>query len=256
MGQVFSSKPKPKPKAKPTLSQQDRAILDLKLARDKLRAYQARMEGESSALLTRAQACLKEGNKRKALYYMKVKKLKEAKIDELNSELLNIEKMAHSIEWATQSIQVVGAMEAANGALEAAQRALPLERVDALMEALADHADAQAEMDRALGGQGQLTSLDESELESELAALAKSIPALSGPIEPNAKEAKPGGEFPLAAPEAQPTADRAAGSLEAALPAPPEGPVLPDAPTSLPAHPTTPTPETQDNAKDLALAAA
>lgn len=91
---------------KPKLSDQDRAVLDLKLARDKLKRFQSKMESESSILLKKAQDLHKSGNKTKAVYYMKIKKLKESKVDELNGELLNIEKMVNTIEWTTQSMQV------------------------------------------------------------------------------------------------------------------------------------------------------
>jgi len=96
----------PPPRPKPTLSQQDRAILDLKLVRDKLKKEQTSMEAESAALLSRAQASHRSGDKKKALYYMKVKKLKESKVDDLSGQLFNLEKMVNTIEWATQSAQV------------------------------------------------------------------------------------------------------------------------------------------------------
>lgn len=102
-----SSSQPPKPvREKPKLSDQDRAILDLKLARDKLKRFQSKMETESSFLLKKAQNAHKVGNKTKAVYFMKIMKLKESKVDQLNGELLNIEKMVNTIEWTTQSMQV------------------------------------------------------------------------------------------------------------------------------------------------------
>lgn len=103
---LYRSKDQKPTREKPKLSDQDRAVLDLKLARDKLKRFQSKMETESSMLLKKAQDAHKSGNKTKAVNYMKIKKLKESKFDELNGELFNIEKMVNTIEWATQSMQV------------------------------------------------------------------------------------------------------------------------------------------------------
>jgi hypothetical protein len=64
------------------------------------------MASESASLLSKAQASHRAGDAKKAVYFMKVKKLKEAKVDELSGSLLNLETMVNTIEWTTQSKQV------------------------------------------------------------------------------------------------------------------------------------------------------
>lgn len=204
----------PPPRAKPTLSQHDRAVLDLKLARDKLKRYQAKLSQESAALLARAQAAHKAGAKTKAVYYMKVKKLKEAKAEQLYGELLSLEQMMATVEWATHSVAVVAAMEIAQCALESLQRSLPLDRVEALMDDVAEAVTLQAEIDNALAGAGDLVAgVGDHELDAEL----------------NALEA----EQQATAKAALPVAQRAT-ALEQLLPVAPSTLILPEAPTTLP----------------------
>ena len=154
MGNAFGKTEKKKSgRAKPTLTEQDRAILDLKLARDGLKRYQQRTEKESTTLLTKAKLMYKAGDTKKAVYLMKVRKLKASKIDDLNAQLMTIERMVATIEWKTQSVQIFNAMQTANGALKSMQAILPIERVEALMDDVTDSVEYQQEIDEALSGQ-------------------------------------------------------------------------------------------------------
>ena len=66
MGNAFGkSKPKKGGRDKPQLTDQDRAILDLKLSRDGLKRYQQKTEKESMMLLDKAKDLYKVGNKKK-----------------------------------------------------------------------------------------------------------------------------------------------------------------------------------------------
>jgi charged multivesicular body protein 6 len=175
--------PPPQTRAKPTLSQQDRAILDLKIARDKLRQHQVKVEAESVTLLCRAQGEYKKGDKKRGVYFMKIKKLKESKVDEINSQLLNLEQMVQTIEWTTQSVAVVSAMERAQLSLTKLQEEIPVERVEALMDDVAESVQMQQEIDRALavGLPGSSVEEMEDELDAELQALSDSLDTTTTP---------------------------------------------------------------------------
>mmetsp|Transcript_17322 Transcript_17322/g.31806 ORF Transcript_17322/g.31806 Transcript_17322/m.31806 type:complete len:237 (+) Transcript_17322:66-776(+) len=178
MGNIFNSTKAPpqqqQQRAKPSLSQQDQAILDLKIARDKLRRHQSKGEAESATLLKRAQGEYKKGDKKRAVYFMKIKKLKESKVDEIGSQLLNLEQMVHTIEWTTQSMAVVSAMERAQVSLTTLQKEMPVERVQELMDDVSEAVEMQQEIDRALAAGLPGSSLEEmeDELGKELEALA------------------------------------------------------------------------------------
>lgn len=228
------AKKPPPPRAKPVVSPHDRAVLDLKLARDKLKRYQAKLAQESASLLARAQAAHKAGAKTKAVYYMKVKKLKEAKAEQLYGELLSLETMMATVEWATQSAAVVAAMEKAHGALESLQRSLPLERVEALMDDVAEAVALQAEIDNALAGAGAIVvGVGDDELDAELHALeAQQQRTAKAALQPTAV-APPPVAVPVA-PAVAPPPPQQATALEELLPVAPNTLILPEAPTTLP----------------------
>ena len=170
MGNLFAKPAKQNSRSKFVPSKQDQAILDLKLARDGLHRYQERAEMESERLLDRAKESHKAGNKKKAVYFMKVRKLKQSKIEDLHGQLLTIENQVNSIEWQTQSVQIFAAMESANNALKALHEVLPLEKVEELMDDVADEIGYQREIDAALSN--QQVSVNDEELNKELDSMA------------------------------------------------------------------------------------
>ena len=117
---------------------------------------------------------------------MKVRKLKASKIDDLNAQLMTIERMVATIEWKTQSVQIFNAMQTANGALKSMQAILPIERVEALMDDVTDSVEYQQEIDEALSGQDIV--IDDSQLNDELDRMAQemglsSLPTDAAPVE-------------------------------------------------------------------------
>ncbi|RMZ84218.1 hypothetical protein DV738_g641, partial [Chaetothyriales sp. CBS 135597] len=82
------------------ITAQDRAILDLKNQRDKLRQYQKRI----SVLTTReseiAKACLARGDRDKALLALRRKKYQESLISKTDAQLEQLEKLTSSVEFA------------------------------------------------------------------------------------------------------------------------------------------------------------
>jgi|MDSY01.1.fsa_nt_gb charged multivesicular body protein 6 len=206
MGNAFGkSKPKKGGRDKPQLTDQDRAILDLKLSRDGLKRYQQKTEKESMMLLDKAKDLYKVGNKKKAAYLMKVRKLKSSKIDELNTQLLTIETMISTIEWTTQSAQVFNAMQSANHALKAMQQILPIDRVESLMDDVTDSIEYQREIDDALSQEDVI--IDDAQLNEELDRMAREmgLPAASdGSTAANVAQSLPEAptEAPLILPDA------------------------------------------------------
>lgn len=80
-------------------------------------------------------------------------------------------------------------MDSANNALSAIHKVMPIERVEELMDNVADSIDYQSEIDRALVGNA--VTVDEDSLEAELDSLMKSLtespvvqPAVNLPIAP------------------------------------------------------------------------
>lgn len=94
-------------------------------------------------------------------------------------------------------------MEKANTALTAIHKVMPIERVEELMDDVAESIEYQAEIDRVLVGNA--VTVDEDSLEAELEAMEREMLGKSS-------SSKPDIELPIA----------------------PSTPILPDAPTTVP----------------------
>jgi len=83
-----SSKPKSK-----KITSQDKAILDLKIQRDKLNQYQKKIQAVLDREYEIAKINLKKGDKKKALLALKKKKYQEQLIEKIDTQLLNLEEL-------------------------------------------------------------------------------------------------------------------------------------------------------------------
>ena len=70
---LATTKPKSPP---PSVNDRDRAMLDLKRARDKLRRFRVKLETDSGALEERAKCFIREKKTDKAMFVLKLKKFK------------------------------------------------------------------------------------------------------------------------------------------------------------------------------------
>ena len=75
------------------MTKHDRAILDLKIQRDRLRQYQKRIEAVRQREAEVARECLRRGDKAKALLAIKKRKLQESMLTKADAQLINLENM-------------------------------------------------------------------------------------------------------------------------------------------------------------------
>ena len=97
MGEVFGKPKKPKKKltekalaAQATITEKDRAILNLKTSRDKLKRYQKGLDEESVDLRKKASSLVNQGKKSRALLLLKIRKLKEDRAKEIDTQLYRL----------------------------------------------------------------------------------------------------------------------------------------------------------------------
>jgi F0F1-type ATP synthase delta subunit len=90
------------------------------------------------------------GNREAAMRVLKVKKLKEAQRDKLRNQIHDLTSTAAAIETEAQNAAFVAAIAEGTAALQRMQEELPLEKVQAVMDATADAVDAAREMDEAI----------------------------------------------------------------------------------------------------------
>ena len=195
MGNAFGKKKK-KTKKKGGITAQDRAVLDLKNARDKLRRFQAKLDAESEQLTKRAAQLLRDGKKDRALLTLKFRRFRQDKANAVDGQLLRLEDMVSAIRWEERQSEVVTALREGNEALKALHE--DMGDVSALMDETQDQLAMEREVSALLSGD----TADDSELLKELDAMA--APSLDLPAAPSSL---PAAALP-AAPSSVPAAPR------------------------------------------------
>ncbi|KAJ0159234.1 Charged multivesicular body protein 6 [Colletotrichum tanaceti] len=183
---------------------QDKAILDLKLQRDKLHQYQRRITVLTDKETAVAKQMLAKGDKPRALLALRRKKYQESLLQKTDAQLEQLEKLTSSVEFAMiqkdvvfglqQGTKVLKEIHSEMGGIEHVEKlmgetadAIAYQKVGrplALRERtllLEDHAEAMrgaglvCEVSDMLGG--RISVQDEEEVEDELAALEASVVA-------------------------------------------------------------------------------
>jgi len=168
MGGLFSSgKKKKKEEKKETIDDKDKAILELKRQRDRLKKYRESMEQVIGRETQIAKQLLKAGRKKQALLALKKKKYQETLFAKTDGQLSNIETMVMEIQNAVMNAEVFKALEQGKNALQRINDEMKIEDVEKLMEESAEAIAYQEEVSNALAG--KLTADDDADVEKELA---------------------------------------------------------------------------------------
>ncbi|KAI2634334.1 Snf7-domain-containing protein [Hypomontagnella submonticulosa] len=177
---------------------QDKAILDLKLQRDKLHQYQRRITVLTDKETAIARQMLAAGDKKRALLALRRKKYQESLLEKTDAQLAQLEQLTRSVEFALIQKDVVFGLQQGTRVLRDIHAEMGgLEHVEKLMGDTADAIAYQREVSEMLGG--RITNQDEDEVEDELAALEAEV---NGPVTlPNVPDTK----LPQAVKEQQPT---------------------------------------------------
>ncbi|KAG2186034.1 hypothetical protein INT43_002472, partial [Umbelopsis isabellina] len=152
--------------SKNKITSQDKAILDLKVQRDKLKQYQKKLQVVADKEVEIAKQCLAQGNKRKALISLKKKKYQEQLLEKTDAQLMNLEDLTNSIEYALVEKQVVDGIQQGNEVLKEIHKEMSVESVQKLMDDTADAIEYQNEIDEILSG--KITAEDEEDILKEL----------------------------------------------------------------------------------------
>merc|ERR1712042_312421 len=159
-GTLFSKKEKSR------ITEEDKAILNLKKQRDQLKQYQKRILGVLEKDKELARKLLKEGKKDKAKLLLRKKKYQESLLEKTDGQLDNLERLVHDIEYAQVQKQVVDGLKIGQAALEKANAMFSIEEIEDILADTQEAAEKQQEISDLLSG--QLTQADEEEVELEL----------------------------------------------------------------------------------------
>uniref|UniRef100_A0A6M2DQP6 Putative vacuolar protein sorting 20 isoform a tabanus bromius n=1 Tax=Xenopsylla cheopis TaxID=163159 RepID=A0A6M2DQP6_XENCH len=153
-------------KSQSRITEQDKAILQLKQQRDKLKQYQKRIELSLEKDKQLAKQCLSNGRKDRAKSLLRKKKYQEQLLKNTDAQLENLEKMASDIEFAQVEIQVMDGLKQGNLALKKVHEVLTLDEIEQILDNTREAVDKQNEIDNLLSG--VLTAEDEDAVEEEL----------------------------------------------------------------------------------------
>ncbi|KAM7371717.1 hypothetical protein PAMP_008928 [Pampus punctatissimus] len=191
MGNVFGRKSRPS-----RVTEQDKAILQLKQQRDKLKQYQKRitLQLEKERLL--AKQLLKDGRKEKALLLLKKKRYQDQLLDKTENQISNLEHMVQDIEFMQIEMKVIEGLKVGNDCLKSMHEIMSIEDVERILDETQESIEYQRQIDEMLAG--SLTQEDEDAVLAELEAITQGedvalpeVPTEPIPEVPEAAKAEP-----------------------------------------------------------------
>lgn len=166
------------------ISAQDRAILDMKNQRDKLRQYQKKITVITNREKEIARECLAKGEKEKALLALRRKKYQESLLSQTDGQLEQLEKLTSNVEFALVQKDVVFGLQRGTEVLTMINKEMGgLASVEKIMEDSAEARREQEEISEALAG--QLSNQEEDDVEDELEALEREVEGVKLPDAPS-----------------------------------------------------------------------
>ncbi|GAB1597740.1 charged multivesicular body protein 6-A-like [Argonauta hians] len=167
MGSLFAKK-----KKESRITEQDKAVLQLKVQRDKLKQYTKKLEANLVKEKEAARALLKNGRRERVKLLLRKKKFQEGLIVKTENQLETLERMVHDIEFAQIEANVLQSLKEGNASLKKMHELMSLEDVEKIMDDTAEGIRYQQEIDGLLSG--GLTDEDEEDVLAELDALIES----------------------------------------------------------------------------------
>jgi len=178
------------------ISAQDRAILDMKIQRDKLHQYQKRITTITSRETEIAKECIRAGEKSKALLALRRKKYQETLLAKTDQQLAQLEALTSDVEFALVQKDVVYGLKQGTAVLKEIHKEMGgLDKVELIMGETQEAQAYQNEISEMLGN--KMSNQEEDEVEDELEAIEREV---NGPIPamPRAPSGVMEGELPEA----------------------------------------------------------
>ncbi|KAI9794833.1 MAG: Vacuolar protein sorting-associated protein 20 [Peltula sp. TS41687] len=194
----------------PKITARDRAILDMKTQRDKLHQYQKKIATLTDKETDIAKRLLLAGDRKRALLALRRKKYQESLLAKTDAQLEQLEKLTGEVEFALVQKDVLFGLQQGTKVLKEIHREMG--GIDQVEKLMADNEEARAyqkEISEMLGG--KISNHDEDEVEDELQQLEQEV---------NGATMNPDFRWMTSSLLMQITAE----------------PVLPDVPTTVPAH--------------------
>ncbi|KAI8448350.1 Snf7-domain-containing protein [Phakopsora pachyrhizi] len=151
------------------ITSQDRAILDMKLQRDRLKQYQRRIENYARREQQIAREALNRGERTRAVSALRRKKYQENLLLKTDQQLESLQNLVSSVEFSLIEKDVLYGLSEGNRVLKEIHKEMDVESVEKLMSDTADGIAYQKEIDEML--MSRMTSEEEEEVQRELEIL-------------------------------------------------------------------------------------
>ncbi|KZM25482.1 Vacuolar protein sorting-associated protein 20 [Ascochyta rabiei] len=156
------------------ISAQDKAILDMKNQRDKLRQYQKRITVLTDREKAIAKECLAKGDTNRAKLALRRKKYQEGLIQKTDAQLAQLEQLTSDVEFALVQKDVLYGLQQGTAVLKEIHREMGgIENVEKLLGENAEARAYQEEISELLAN--KMSNQDEDEVEDELEALEQEV---------------------------------------------------------------------------------
>jgi len=200
----------------PKITRRVRAILDLKLQRDRIRQYQIKIQNVLDGEQDAAKACLRAGQKDRALLALRRRKYQETLLLKTDEQLENLEGLVSTIEFSLVEMSVLHGLQQGNAVLADIHKEMNIESVEKLLGETQEAIAYQQEINDMLAN--SMTADDEDAVLKELAQMqAEELRAQQPPepavVLPSVPQQEPADEE--ASREASSIADRTRVALEA-----------------------------------------
>lgn len=177
------------------ITAQDKAILDLKMQRDKLKQYQKRIQVVLDREATVAKQCIAKGDKQRALLALRKRKYQEQLLSKTDTQLETLEQLTSSIEFALVQKDIMYGLEQGNKVLKTLNSEMSIDKVERILDESAEGVAYQEEISNMLAT--NISNSDELEVQEEFERLRLEVsgdkegPAVEIPHLPNVPDKVP-----------------------------------------------------------------
>ena len=168
------------------ISQVDKAKLELRRVRSRMRKLQTKYEAETAKFTARIKAEMRAGRKDRARMFLRLRKLRQTALARTDDQIINLEHQLASIREQEDNIEYVRSLETANNAMAELQKIMPIDYVEDVLERNQELQDINAEISDMIAGDGLCAGavVDEDEVLEELAALEAEISGTTTAVSP------------------------------------------------------------------------
>ncbi|EPQ28056.1 uncharacterized protein PFL1_04383 [Pseudozyma flocculosa PF-1] len=201
----------------PKITSHDRAVLDLKLQRDRIRQYQKKIQTTLEHETELARRALATSNKPLALSALRKKKYQQSLLAKTDEQLSTLQNLVSTIEFSQIQASVVEGLRQGNTVLRQINDSMKIQDVERILQDGEEARAYQQEIDEML--QSRMTNDEEEEVQREMEALEREANGLPPLPEQEQRQQQPPVELPSAPqtePVAQPQPEEAALQPQAA----------------------------------------